>query len=68
MNTELESTIRCPECGFKKTETMSADSCQIMYDCEECKAILRPSLGDCCVFCSFGTTPCPPIQRARQPN
>ncbi|MDF3887656.1 GDCCVxC domain-containing (seleno)protein [Cupriavidus basilensis] len=35
------------------------------YECSHCKAILLPNLGDCCVFCSFGSVKCPPIQQQR---
>lgn len=58
----LQSTITCPECGFRKEETMSIDACQYFYECTNCKVILKPNEGDCCVFCSYGTLPCPPIQ------
>jgi hypothetical protein len=58
----LESTLTCPECGFVKTETMPTDACQWFYECEQCGALLQPKPGDCCVFCSYGTVPCPPIQ------
>ena len=61
----LDSTMTCLKCGFTKTETMPTDSCLVFYECQGCKATLRPKAGDCCVFCSFGTTPCPPIQQAR---
>jgi hypothetical protein len=27
--------------------------------------MLRPKPGDCCVFCSYGSVPCPPIQAER---
>jgi hypothetical protein len=57
-----ESTITCPECGFSKKETMPTDSCQFFYECENCKKVLKPKSGDCCVFCSYGDVPCPPIQ------
>ncbi len=60
--TEPRSTIRCPECGGETTETMPVDACQYFYDCLHCAALLRPKPGDCCVFCSWGTVPCPPIQ------
>ncbi|MDY0329290.1 MAG: GDCCVxC domain-containing (seleno)protein [Thiomonas sp.] len=30
-----------------------------------CGAELRPLPGDCCVFCSYGSVPCPPVQRLR---
>ena len=60
----LQSAITCPECGHLKEETMPTDSCQWFYECEGCRAILRPLPGDCCVYCSFGTVPCPSIQAA----
>ncbi|MGR9072222.1 MAG: GDCCVxC domain-containing (seleno)protein [Gammaproteobacteria bacterium] len=58
----LESVIKCPECGFGKEETMPTDFCQYFYECENCHALLKPLQGDCCVFCSYGTVPCPPVQ------
>jgi hypothetical protein len=58
----LESTLTCPECGFAKSETMPTDACQWFYKCEQCHALLKPKAGDYCVFCSYGTVPCPPIQ------
>lgn len=61
-NINLKSTIICPSCGHKETETMSTDSCQWFYECKECKILLKPRDGDCCVFCSFGDVPCPVIQ------
>jgi len=41
---------------------MPTDACQWFYECENCKTVLRPEAGDCCVFCSYGTNKCPPIQ------
>jgi hypothetical protein len=41
---------------------MPVDACQFFYECESCKALLQPKPGDCCVFCSFGSVKCPPIQ------
>jgi hypothetical protein len=61
----LQSTITCPECGHVSTETMPEDSCLYFYECESCKKMLKPKPGDCCVFCSYGTVACPPIQLAR---
>ncbi|WP_188899670.1 GDCCVxC domain-containing (seleno)protein [Caldovatus sediminis] len=58
----LSSTITCPLCGHRRTETMPTDACRILYDCKGCGAALRPRAGDCCVFCSYGDTPCPPVQ------
>ncbi|WP_291086430.1 GDCCVxC domain-containing (seleno)protein [Hydrogenophaga sp.] len=59
----LESVLTCPQCGHPKTEVMPTDACQWFYECESCHAVLRPKAGDCCVFCSFGTVPCPPMQQ-----
>jgi hypothetical protein len=61
----LESTLTCPKCGHAKTETMPADSCTWYYECANCGALLRPNPGDCCVFCSFGSVKCPPVQHER---
>ena len=57
-----KSVITCPNCGFAKEEIMAEDSCQFFYECENCKTVLKPTKGDCCVFCSYGTVPCPPVQ------
>lgn len=58
----LQSVITCPECGFAKREIMPTDACQYFYECEQCKTVLKPLRGDCCVFCSYGTVQCPPMQ------
>ncbi len=60
----LESTITCPACGHRATETMPTDACQFFYDCKGCKTVLKPKAGDCCVFCSHGDVKCPPIQES----
>jgi hypothetical protein len=60
-----ESTITCPHCGFSQMETMPTEACQIRYTCPSCAEVLKPQAGDCCVFCSYGSVPCPPIQIAR---
>ena len=60
-----DSTLTCPHCGTAKVEIMPADSCLFFYDCTGCGAVLRPKPGDCCVFCSYGSVPCPPKQAER---
>jgi hypothetical protein len=47
---------------------MPTDACQFIYECEGCRVLLRPKKGDRCVFCSYGSLPCPPIQLERQGN
>lgn len=61
----LESILICPHCGHAKRETMPTDACQFFYECESCKAVLRPKTGDCCVYCSYGSVKCPPMQKQR---
>jgi len=58
----LRSVITCPHCGTASSEPMPTDACQLIYPCSSCGAMLRPKPGDCCVFCSYGSVPCPPIQ------
>ena len=58
----LQSLITCPTCGFAKNESMPTNACQFFYECEQCKTLLKPLAGDCCVFCSYGTVKCPPMQ------
>lgn len=59
----LQSTITCPKCGHRIEETMPTNACVFFYDCPACHARLKPLDGDCCVFCSYGSVPCPPIQK-----
>jgi hypothetical protein len=58
----LQSTITCPKCGHHVEETMPTNACVFFYDCPACHARLKPLEGDCCVFCSYGSVACPPIQ------
>jgi hypothetical protein len=62
VETQARSTLTCPQCGHQVTETMPTDACQYYYDCQGCGVVLKPKLGDCCVYCSYGDVPCPPIQ------
>ncbi|MGE5521917.1 MAG: GDCCVxC domain-containing (seleno)protein [Candidatus Dadabacteria bacterium] len=58
----LKSVISCPVCGFEKEEAMPIDACLYFYTCTNCGIIIKPKQGYCCVFCSYGTVPCPPVQ------
>lgn len=61
----LASLLTCPVCGHAAMETMPTDACQFFYECVACQALLRPKPGDCCVFCSYGSVKCPPMQAQR---
>jgi hypothetical protein len=62
MSAVLESVLTCPKCGFAKAESMPIDACQFYYECTGCGILLRPKAADCCVFCSYGSVKCPPVQ------
>jgi hypothetical protein len=62
MDVERRSVMTCPLCGCSREETMPLDACQWFYECAGCGALLKPRRGDCCVFCSWGSVPCPPVQ------
>lgn len=59
---DLKSVLTCPSCGHQATETMPTEACWYFYECRQCHEVLRPMTGDCCVFCSYGTVACPPVQ------
>ncbi|MGH6992118.1 MAG: GDCCVxC domain-containing (seleno)protein [Caulobacteraceae bacterium] len=56
------SVLTCPLCGAKAEETMPLDACLWRWTCPECLAEIAPLAGRCCVFCSYGSVPCPPVQ------
>jgi hypothetical protein len=45
---------------------MSGGTALFMYRCTRCGALLRPRGDDCCVFCSYGSVKCPPIQQLQR--
>ncbi len=59
---QLVSILTCPHCRHAEELTMPLNACQFFQVCSGCRALLRPSVGHCCVFCSFGTVQCPPMQ------
>jgi hypothetical protein len=59
---QTRRVITCPHCSFRQEEEMPTNACQYFYQCTHCSTVLRPKEGDCCVYCSYGTVHCPPIQ------
>ena len=59
----LHSVITCPVCNHTSKETMPVNACRYFYECPSCKTRLQPKEGDCCVFCSYGSVVCPPMQQ-----
>ena len=64
-HTQRECTITCPHCGTATEEVMPAEFCQFFYECSGCGRLLTRKPGSCCVFCSYGSSPCPPVQAAQ---
>jgi hypothetical protein len=62
---QRDSTITCPQCGTPTRARMPTDACLFFWECPACGALLKPNPGDCCVFCSWGDVPCPPVQAGR---
>ena len=46
---ELDVTIICPSCRQPTPETMPTDCCVFFYECPQCRIVLRPKAGACCV-------------------
>lgn len=61
----ISSELICPICSARHTEIMPVDACIYFFECAACGSTLTPKPGDCCVFCSYGSVPCPPVQLAR---
>ena len=63
MNRVITKThLTCPKCQAVQEADMPTDACQHFYKCQQCGEILKPKEGDCCVFCSYADTKCPPKQ------
>ncbi|HSE90191.1 MAG TPA: GDCCVxC domain-containing (seleno)protein [Candidatus Binatia bacterium] len=63
----LENTLTCPHCGHAERLTMPTEYCLFFYECVACHQMLKTKKGDCCVFCSYGDAPCPPVQERSEP-
>ncbi|MDZ7765853.1 MAG: GDCCVxC domain-containing (seleno)protein [Melioribacteraceae bacterium] len=51
----MNQLLNAPTAGFEKKLKMPEDACMHFYECENCKQLLKPLKGDCCVFCSYGS-------------
>ena len=58
----LYGTVTCPRCRTRTEDAMPTDACAYFWDCPACGTTLKPKAGDCCIFCSYGDVPCPPVQ------
>jgi len=63
MELVLECSVTCPSCGSVLATTMSQSETVRRLSCRACGEAMVPEPGDCCVFCSHGSVPCPGTQR-----
>ncbi|MEK7605303.1 MAG: GDCCVxC domain-containing (seleno)protein [Patescibacteria group bacterium] len=64
---KTKAILTCPICNAKQDVEMPINACQHFYKCTNCNKMLKPKKGDCCVFCSYADSKCPP-QTARGSN
>lgn len=55
--------LTCPFCGFREVLAIPANFCLIAHRCTNCNMQIKPTPGDCCVFCSYGDVLCLPRQQ-----
>ena len=61
--------ITCPVCSKAVSETMSHESLKRVYHCPQCLTWLAPKHGDHCIYDSYGSVKCPPLQlKAKERN
>ena len=60
---KTKANLTCPFCGQVQEVKMPETGCQYMYKCQKCDQIITSKPGECCVFCSYADTKCPPKQQ-----
>lgn len=60
--TIVQTIMKCPSCRTTETVTMDPKTPGDFFTCKECKQTHEPRLGDCCVYCSYGSVNCPAVQ------
>ncbi|HFQ15066.1 MAG TPA: hypothetical protein ENK41_01820 [Rhodobacteraceae bacterium] len=61
---EYHTVLTCPHCGHRSRQSMPDLQTLTRWNCNNCHTDIQPRPGECCVFCSFGSVPCPDAQRA----
>lgn len=56
------SRVTCPGCNYSEEIAMPTDYCQFFHECSRCGTLLKAKEDSCCIFCSYGDVPCPPVQ------
>lgn len=62
---QRSSTLRCPHCKANMHERMPTGHAVMVFHCLWCNRSVHCGPADHCVFCAFGSYPCPERQRVR---
>jgi hypothetical protein len=54
--------VTCPVCKTKVREVMCSETVKVIYHCPACLAWVSPKKGDHCIYDSYGSAKCPPVQ------
>jgi hypothetical protein len=57
-----DCVVTCPVCKTRVQETMTSETPKLIYHCPVCLTWLTPEKGDHCIYDSYGSVNCPPIQ------
>jgi hypothetical protein len=57
-----DCVVTCPVCKTQVQETMVSETLKLIYHCPVCLTWLSPKKGDHCIYESYGSVNCPPIQ------
>jgi hypothetical protein len=57
-----DCVVTCPVCKTQVQETMVPETLKLIYHCPVCLTWLSPKKGDHCIYESYGSVNCPPIQ------
>jgi hypothetical protein len=59
---ERSSVITCPVCSHSVSEKVSRETLKRVFHCPQCLTWLAPKPGDHCIYDSYGSFKCPPLQ------
>jgi hypothetical protein len=57
-----DCVVTCPVCKTQVQEHMVSETLKLIYHCPVCLTWLSPKKGDHCIYDSYGSANCPPIQ------
>ncbi len=62
---KTRSIVQCPHCGFKTVEHMPSVRKVMTFCCPACERSCAADDKHCCVFCQYGSVPCPTAQAGK---